>query len=126
MNGLPDVADQSDSFYRRLLWVPMTKSFMGEDRKYIKDDYIKRREVLEYCLKRVLVDLPRYHELSVPAASEALLGTYKAFDDPVRAFLDDVARRCKTHVGPSAMGVALLLLHCVVCGLTEPSGISPR
>jgi len=42
--------DKSESFYRRLLVVPMNKRFFGAERKYIKHDYLKRKDVLEYAL----------------------------------------------------------------------------
>lgn len=48
LNEFPRVKDKSESFYRRQLFVPFTKSFTGAEKKYIKDDYLQRREVLEY------------------------------------------------------------------------------
>ena len=50
INELPKVKDISGSFSRRLLIVPMAKCFTGEERPYIKDNYLGRREVLEYVL----------------------------------------------------------------------------
>lgn len=86
LNGLPKVRDRSNSFYRRQLIVPFLKNFSGKgvERKYIKDDYIARKDVLEYVLWRVLnMD---YYELSEPAACKALLLEYKEVNDPVRQF----------------------------------------
>lgn len=86
INGLPKVKDRSNSFYRRQLVVPFLKNFSGKgvERKYIKDDYLKRQEVLEYVLWRVLnMD---YYELSEPDACKALLLEYKEVNDPVRQF----------------------------------------
>lgn len=53
-NELVKVRDKTDSFYRRILYIPFNKCYTGSERKYIKDDYLKRREVLEYVLYRVL------------------------------------------------------------------------
>lgn len=86
INGLPRVKDRSNSFYRRQLVVPFLKNFGGKgvERKYIKDDYLSRKEVLEYVLWRVLnMD---YYEFSEPEACRALLLEYKEANDPVRQF----------------------------------------
>ena len=84
LNEMPRVKDKSDSFYRRQLFVPFTKCFTGKERKYIKEDYLKRREVLEYVLKRVLE--MNYDNLSEPKACIDVLEEYKEFNDPVREF----------------------------------------
>lgn len=54
INELPRMKDKSDSFYRRQLFVPFNKSFTGIAREYIKDDYVRRKDVLEYVLHKVL------------------------------------------------------------------------
>lgn len=87
LNEFPRIKDQSDSFYRRQLFVPFTKCFTGAERKYIKDDYLNRDDVLEYVLKRVLH--MNYYELSEPAATKLVLDNYKLFNDPVREFFDE-------------------------------------
>lgn len=48
LNEYPRIKDTSDSFYRRQLFIPFDKTFTGKERKYIKDDYLSRKEVLEY------------------------------------------------------------------------------
>lgn len=84
INGLPKVKDRSNSFYRRQLIVPFLKNFTGMERKYIKDEYLAKKDVLEYVLWRVLnMD---YYELSEPDACKALLLEYKEVNDPVRQF----------------------------------------
>lgn len=91
INDLPRIRDKSDSFYRRQILVPMDKCFTVGERRYIKDDYLSRREVLEYVLKRVLHD--NFYELSIPAKCRDLLGAYKELNDPVREFLGEFADR---------------------------------
>ncbi|KIA72681.1 prophage DNA primase [Arthrobacter sp. MWB30] len=84
LNEFPRIKDKSDSFYRRQLFVPFTKNFEGVERKYIKDDYLHRQDVLEYVLKRVLhMD---FYDLAEPEATKLVLAEYKEFNDPVRAF----------------------------------------
>ena len=71
INELPRIRDRSDSFLRRILIVPMTKCFTGCERKYIKEDYLRRQEVLEYVLYKVLnMD---YDSLSEPQACRDLM-----------------------------------------------------
>lgn len=85
MNEMPKVKDKSDSFYRRQLFIPFLKTFdETQERKYIKDDYLARKEVLQYVLWRVLhMD---YYKLDEPAACTDVLNEYKEFNDPVRQF----------------------------------------
>lgn len=89
INALPQFEDTSDSFYRRLLIIPFEKCFTGQERKYIKDDYLKRKDVLEYVLFRVL-NMPEYYEFSLASACEKLLAHYKGYNDPVREFLEEM------------------------------------
>lgn len=88
INSLPRVKDTTGSFYRRLLVIPFTRCFTGCERKYIKDDYIERTEVLEYVLYKVL-NMSNY-ELSEPDACKAALEEYKEFNDPVREFANEI------------------------------------
>ena len=86
LNEFPRIKDRSESFYRRQLFVPFDKCFTGRERRYIKDDYLGREDVLAFVAKRVLIDLPQYYELDEPEASRRVLAEYKEFNDPVRAF----------------------------------------
>ena len=98
INDMPRLKDKSDSFYRRQLFVPFTKCFTGIERKYIKSDYLKRTDVLEYVLHRVLhMD---YYSLSEPMACTVALNEYKEFNDPVRQFAEEILPRCKWDLLP--------------------------
>lgn len=88
LNEYPRIKDKSESVYRRQLFIPFEKCFTGKERKYIKTDYIHRKDVLEYVLKRVLE--MNYYTLSTPKRCKDTLEDYKAFNDPVREFLDDI------------------------------------
>ena len=88
LNELPKVKDKSDSFYRRQLFIPFTKCFTGAERKYIKYDYLKRKEVVEYVMYRVLN--MNYYEFDVPEECKNALEEYKEFNDPVRQFMGDI------------------------------------
>ncbi|MET1087190.1 MAG: phage/plasmid primase, P4 family, partial [Arthrobacter sp.] len=93
INDLPRSKDKSESIYRRQLFIPFEKWFGGAERKYIKDDYLRRPEVLRYVLKRVLLDMPDYYELSEPDACKRLLAEHKVNNDPVREFWEEFEDR---------------------------------
>lgn len=89
LNDSPRVQDTSDSFYRRCLFVPFEKSYTGRERKYIKDDYMSRKEVLEYVLHRVLH--MNCYSFSEPAVCHDALCIYKTNNDPIRQWWDEVS-----------------------------------
>ena len=88
LNEFPRIRDKSDSFYRRQLFIPFDKTFTGHERKYIKDDYLHRPEVLEYVMYKVLH--MNYYTLSEPQACKDVLDEYKEFNDPVRQFFEEM------------------------------------
>lgn len=88
LNDMPRVSDKSESFYRRQVFIEFTKSFTGRERKYIKDDYLTRPAVLEYVLKRALT--MTYYDLRETEATTAALGNYKANNDAVQAYFEEV------------------------------------
>lgn len=88
LNEFPRIKDRSDSFYRRQLFIPFDKCFTGRERKYIKNDYLHRPEVLEYVLFKVLN--MNFYTLSEPESCKAALEDYKDYNDPVRQFLDEM------------------------------------
>ncbi len=98
VNDMPRIRDKSDSFYRRQLFVPFDKCFTGQERTYIKSDYLSRPDVLEYVLWRVLnMD---YDRLSEPEACLAVLAEYKNQNDPIRQFADEVIPLCQWGLLP--------------------------
>ena len=92
VNAYPRLRDRSESMYRRLLVVPFNKRFEGHERKYIKNDYLHRKDVLEYVMFHVLYEMD-YYELSVPEVCREALNEYKVFNDPVREFCDEILPR---------------------------------
>ena len=105
LNEFPRVKDKSESFYRRQLFVPFEKCFTGKEKRYIKDDYLHRREVLEYVLWYVLNEAGSaspgsYYELSEPQATKNVLAEYKEVNDPVRAFWEEFRLRLVWKLAP--------------------------
>ena len=70
------------------MFIPFDKCFTGKERKYIKHDYLHRKEVLEYVLYKVLN--MNYYEISVPESCKNALEEYKEFNDPVRQFVSEI------------------------------------
>lgn len=100
INDLPRSKDKSESIYRRQLFIPFEKWFGGTERRYIKDDYLHRQNVLRYVLKRVLLDMPDYYELSEPDACKRLLAEHKVNNDPVREFWEEFEDRFEIDLLP--------------------------
>lgn len=98
LNDKPTFKDKSESFYRRQLFIQFTKCFTGAERKYIKDDYLQRREVLESVLKRVLT--MNYYSLSEPEAVKLALEDFKESNDPVRGFWNEKRDQFVWHLLP--------------------------
>lgn len=99
VNERPSFKDKSDALYRRQLVIPFTKCFTGRERKYIKDDFLQRREVLEYVLKRVLT--MTYYDLIEPAAVKAAVEAAKVSDNPTRMFWEDVRYQLRIDLVPN-------------------------
>lgn len=98
LNELPKIKDRTESFYRRQLFVPFEKCFTGAERKYIKNDYLHRTEVLEYVLAKILNT--KYYSLSEPDECKAILNEYKEYNDPIRQFIEEIIPECKWDLLP--------------------------
>lgn len=84
LNALPSFGDRSGSMWRRWIFIPLTARFEGRERKYIKDDYVRRPEVLRYVLRRAME--MRFTGFTETDATRALLERAKQQNDPVRLF----------------------------------------
>lgn len=84
-NGLPRIHNKTEGTYRRFLIVQFKQAFDDEtDNWSIKNDYIKRKEVLEYVLhKAINMDFEKF---ITPDSSKELMENYKIENDPVRDF----------------------------------------
>ena len=98
INEMPRIKDKSDSFFRRQIFIPFTKCFTGHERKYIKNEYLKRKDVLEYVLYKVLnMD---YDEFTIPESCKNALDEYKAYVDPIREFMEEIMPKVKWDLLP--------------------------
>ncbi len=88
VNKIPKIQDDSDSWTRRLVIIPFNKCFTGKERKYIKNDYLLRRTVLEYVLKEALENT--ITEIQIPDACKDLLEDYRETNNPILTFLNEI------------------------------------
>lgn len=88
LNGIPRARDKSASLLRRIQLVPFTMNFSEvEEKKYIKRDYFRRPEVLEFIASKALsMDTT---EFSNPRASQELLAEYQEANNPVVGFWEE-------------------------------------
>lgn len=101
INGLPRTKDKTDSFYRRIILVPFLKSFTNNgERPYIKNDYIKRPEVLEYILHKAL-NMEDFAEFIIPTKSNEALEDYKEINNPVIQFWNELSDQFKWDLLPT-------------------------
>lgn len=98
INDLPRTGDRTESFYRRQLFIPFEKCFTGKERKYIKHEYLRNPEVLEYVLHKVLHS--DFYEFIEPEACRMLKEEYKETNDPVRQFLTEILPELAWDLAP--------------------------
>lgn len=117
-NFLPKFRNKSNGTYRRLLIIPFYKSFTADNDDWkIKDDYIRRTEVLEYVLKIALsLNFERFDE---PQATKGLLDDFKISNDNVLAFVNDTFEDFVSNFLPTAFLSALYRAWC------ENEGVKP-
>lgn len=116
-NEFPRVKDRTPSFLRRIILVPMKKCFTGRERKYIKEDYLQRPDVLEYALYRVLHT--DYYELSEPQECKDALAAYNAYNNPLVRYWQEFRDRFAWDMLPYAF---LYDLYKAWYKDTNPSG----
>lgn len=88
INEYPRLKDTSDSMLRRLVIIPFDNCFTGKENKLIKSDYLKRQDVLEYVLYKV-INFPSYYDLDIPEVLTEELKTYKTYNDTVDEFWEE-------------------------------------
>ena len=101
INELPKLRDRSRSFTRRIRIIDFDQSFMGRENKYIKSDYIRRPEVLEWFAK-VAIDMD-IDEISEPQSCIDMLNEYLAYNDPIRDFANEILPRYSWNLIPNTL-----------------------
>lgn len=87
-NELPSFSNKGGTD-RRLLIVPFYQNFQSNNRREIKDEYAKRKDVLEHILYVALNDYGSFDKYIEPRVSKELLEEFKIENDNVKAFIND-------------------------------------
>lgn len=99
-NELPSSKDKSESLYRRFIPIPFLKRYVGADEnKAIKDDYVKRPEVLEYVANKALM-MDLFDSFIEPAVCKELLNQIRVENDPVLQFAEEFLPQFKWDLLP--------------------------
>jgi putative DNA primase/helicase len=113
----PRTKDKTDSLYRRVLIIPFTKWFGGDERKYIKREYLQREDVLRYVLKRALE--MQHTELSNPEACQIAMNEYQGNNNLLLSFWREFENQLVWDLVPFRF---LHALYCEWYRKTNPSG----
>lgn len=101
LNGHQKSKDTSQSARRRQYFLPFPVSFTGQANKAIKYDYVRRPEVLEYVLCKVLHDMPDFYVLPLTEEGEHLADEARFVNDPVFQFWTEFADQFVWDLLPS-------------------------
>ena len=100
VNELPSSKDKSESLYRRFIPIPFLKRYVGADEnRAIKNDYVKRPEVLEYVAHKALM-MPWFDTFIEPAVCKKLLNQIRVENDPVLQFAEEFLPQFKWDLLP--------------------------
>lgn len=105
INDLPKVRDRTSSFARRLLIIEFDQCFTGRANPAIKNDYLKREDVLQWFLK-VLLEL-EFDEIEIPESSRALTLAYQEANDPMVEFVNEIKPKLVWDLYPNTFAFAL-------------------
>lgn len=101
VNDIPNGDDKTGSFKRRLHIIVFPNCFTGSEKKYIKQRLIYSRDVLEYILKMVLVDMPYREEFTETAETKEALKLYTLSTNSVAVFLEEILPECQWDLLPA-------------------------
>lgn len=101
INDFPRVKDHTGSFIRRILPIEFDQCFTGRANPAIKNDYLRRPEVLRWFLKRAL-DL-QFDTIAIPDCCRDLIEEYREANDIVREFANEVKNRFSWDLIPHTL-----------------------
>lgn len=84
-NEIPRIRNKSNGTYRRMIIIPFNADFSGQIQDpTIKEDKIKRKDVLEYTLFKALQ--LNFKEYTIPKIVKQQVDDYKEFNNPILEF----------------------------------------
>lgn len=88
-NSVPKMLDTTPSMQARLYMFKFEKSFVGREKRYIKNDYLKRKDVLEWVVNYVCYHMDTLEEMPPLASNAELVQEVKVNNNAVEAFLEE-------------------------------------
>lgn len=88
INELPQIRDRSGSLARRVILIEFDQNFEGRVIPEIKQEYLKRQDVLEWFVK-IAMDLD-FDNFDIPEKCKASMLDYLEYNDPVREFVNEI------------------------------------
>lgn len=88
-NSVPKMLDTTPSMQARLYMFKFEKSFVGKEKRYIKNDYLKRKDVLEWVVNYVCYHMDTLEEMPPLRANAELVQEVKVNNNAVEAFLEE-------------------------------------
>lgn len=88
-NSVPKMLDTTLSMQTRLYMFKFEKSFVGKEKRYIKNDYLKRKDVLEWVVSYVCYKMDTLEEMPPLRANAELVQEVKVNNNAVEAFLEE-------------------------------------
>ena len=88
-NSVPKMLDTTQSMQTRLYMFKFEKSFVGKEKRYIKNDYLKRKDVLEWVVSYVCYHMDTLEEMPPLKSNAELVQEVKVNNNAVEAFLEE-------------------------------------
>ena len=88
-NSVPKMLDTTQSMQTRLYMFKFAKSFVGKEKRYIKNDYLKRKDVLEWVVSYVCYHMDTLEEMPPLKSNAELVQEVKVNNNAVEAFLEE-------------------------------------
>lgn len=88
-NSTPKMLDTTQSMQTRLYMFKFAKSFVGREKRYIKNDYLKRKDVLEWVVNYVCYHMDTLEEMPPLKSNAELVQEVKVNNNAVEAFLEE-------------------------------------
>ena len=106
-NEIPRFRDRSPALERRIILLDFPHAFHaeGNEKPYIKNDYLQRKNVREFLLKYLLVDLPNFDKISIPESCQFMLAKFKVKNNFVAEFAKEIMPQIQSDIMPVRTGI---------------------
>lgn len=98
----PKLKDTTDSMLRRMYIIIFRKCFTGVEKKYIKHNYLTRKEVLEWVVYHLCMEMPALDEFPTLADMQDSLEEFRNANNSVAAFWSELESEFTWNFLPNA------------------------